>query len=495
MSSIYALPRAVATVANMYSFTDSSSLIAPQSGILLGKHASTWVWSGSQRSALVLGPTRSGKTTSIIIPNIFCAPGAVVATSTKQDVMDATATARQRSGHCIVFDPFHSVSPATSVERVGWSPLHASSTWDGALAMARSMVRSSQQRSQSDSGGMDHWSERSSALLACLLFSARRGDEPMASVLNWTDRHHAEPAFENLITQVGDVHPSVALLEGILSTEAKERSAIFSTTSGVLGAYRSESVLRSTEGSLIDPQSFVEGPNTLYICAPASQQQLIAPIVVGLLTDIQHAAYRRPREAPPTLFALDELANIAPLPDLPQLVSEGAGQGVLTIGCLQDLSQARARWGREADGLLSLFSTTLVLPGIADMNTLRSLHSLAGRSVALQSSESLSFDRKGRASKSKSVTESRQPRLDIDQIAQGRQGSGLLVDDRKQLGWIELTASYRDAPWRDLLADRSRQGVGHQGFDRLLSDPQRDHDEVVHDPRTRRAGGSPERAR
>jgi len=42
------------------------------------------------------------------------------------------------------------------------------------------------------------------------------------------------------------------------------------------------------------------------------------------------------------------------------MVSEGAGQGVLTLACLQDLSQARGRWGGAAEGFLSLFGTTVV---------------------------------------------------------------------------------------------------------------------------------------
>ena len=78
------------------------------------------------------------------------------------------------------------------------------------------------------------------------------------------------------------------------------------------------------------------------------------------------------------LLALDEVANIAPLPDLPQLVVEGGGQGVLTLACLQDLSQARARWGPEADGWLSLFGATVMLRGIEDVKTLETLSTLAG---------------------------------------------------------------------------------------------------------------------
>ena len=82
--------------------------------------------------------------------------------------------------------------------------------------------------------------------------------------------------------------------------------------------------------------------------------------------------------SPPLLLALDELANIAPLHDLPTLVAEGGSQGVVTLACLQDLAQARARWDREADGFLSLFGTKLVLPGIGDTRTLEAISLLAG---------------------------------------------------------------------------------------------------------------------
>ena len=44
------------------------------------------------------------------------------------------------------------------------------------------------------------------------------------------------------------------------------------------------------------------------------------------------------------------------------------------MACLQDLSQARDRWGEAAaDGFLSLFQTKLILTGIADTRTLEAI--------------------------------------------------------------------------------------------------------------------------
>jgi TraM recognition site of TraD and TraG len=71
------------------------------------------------------------------------------------------------------------------------------------------------------------------------------------------------------------------------------------------------------------------------------------------------------------LFMLDECANIAPIPDLPAMLSEAGGQGLQTVVVLQDLSQARRHWKADADGLLTLFGAKAILSGIADTTTLK----------------------------------------------------------------------------------------------------------------------------
>ena len=60
------------------------------------------------------------------------------------------------------------------------------------------------------------------------------------------------------------------------------------------------------------------------------------------------AASAGARLDPPLLLALDEIGNLAPLPSLPALMSEGGGSGITTLTVLQSLSQARDRWGEQA---------------------------------------------------------------------------------------------------------------------------------------------------
>ncbi|MGH9044895.1 MAG: type IV secretory system conjugative DNA transfer family protein [Acidimicrobiales bacterium] len=423
-------------------------------GLYLGLGDHGTAWSGRERSTLVLGPSRSGKTSSLVVPNILTARGATVSTSTKPDVLMATASARRRVGWTMLFDPSGSVDVPRGVLKVGWSPLNAAFEWDGALAIADAMVRAARgdNRGARASDG-DHWRERASSLLAPVLHAAAISSTPMGDVLSWVDRHDGARALKTL----DDAHADPAasdVLAGILATDEREQSGIWSTASGVLSAYRSRSAIESTKAPYLDVSEFCSQASTLYVCAPGRSQQLLAPLVVGLLCEITDAAYERARTHgpdPPVVFALDEVANIAPLPDLPAIVSEGAGQGLLTLACLQDLSQARSRWGRDAEGFLSLFGTTVVLPGIADIATLQALSTLAGEVTRPVQTLGVSEGNRRRLTRSVSTTIALRKRLPPDVIARGVAGLAMALDAGANIGWVKLT------PFFDRLLEAPRR--------------------------------------
>ena len=102
-------------------------------GLYLGHDATGWHYAEPQHSVLVLGPPRSGKTSALLIPNVLSANGAVVTTSTKTDVLDATMDARSTVGVCHLFDPSGSVPDRPDVHRLRWSPLPGCASWRTAL--------------------------------------------------------------------------------------------------------------------------------------------------------------------------------------------------------------------------------------------------------------------------------------------------------------------------------------------------------------------------
>jgi type IV secretion system protein VirD4 len=430
--------------------------------IYVGSGTRGWMWAGVECSTLVLGPPRSGKTSSLVIPNILLCDGPVVSTSTKPDVMLATARSRAAGdGWAFLYDPSGEVECPPGVERVGWSPLTGAARWDAAVVTADAMVGAS--RLQGHRAAEHHWTERAGALVSTLLHAAATGELPMRDVLRWIDRHHGDQALE-ILSSAGPDSPAADLLAGILATDTREQSGIWSTASGVLSAYRTQSALDSTRLAPIDFDSFCSGPHTLYVCSTGRRQAQFAPLVVGVLGDVRDATYARAKEGrggSPTLLALDEVANIAPVPDLPAMVSEGGGQGLLVLACLQDLSQARQRWGVAADGFLSLFGTTVVLRGIADTKTLNDLSALAGAHEVATTTVNRSVGRWGRIQPSTSVGPSLRPRLPVDAVARGLPGRALVLGPHKEVQEVGLTPAHEHSPWRELLTPgRSRGAIG-----------------------------------
>ena len=331
----------------------------------------------SERAVLLLGPPRAGKTSAVIIPALLSHIGPAVSTSTKNDVAQATLTARSRDGQTWVFDPTGAAGGPGGSRELRWSPVPSSTAWDGALLMARAMTH------QIGAGTTDrsHWASRAQALLAPLLHAAAVHGRDMETVVDWVMRHELDQAGI-LLEDERCSQLAFSTLLGLLNTEERERSSIFSATADALQAYTSETALRAARDPNFNAHAFARSSDTVYIHAPAEEQAAAAPIVCGLLSEIRRATYRAHANRQLThgrmLFALDEVANIAPLPELPQIASEGGGQGLTLLAALQDLSQARQRWGQQADGFLTLFGTKLILPGIADPKTLEAMSQMLG---------------------------------------------------------------------------------------------------------------------
>jgi type IV secretion system protein VirD4 len=395
--------------------------------LYVGQGARGPAWAHPGHAVLVLGPPRSGKTTAVVVPNVLAAPGPVISTSTKPDVLRATLTARAAQGRCWLLDPTGTVPTPQGTTRLQWSPVCAAADWDEALVTARVMVTAARPGGRYGEAG--HWSERAEALLSSLLHAAALSGGGMATVVHWVLGHDAGPAQATVAGHGATM--ANAVLAGLAATDHRELSAIWSTTSGVLAAYRADAALRETGPANFETASFPRSGDTVYICAPARYQTLVAPIVVAFMEQVRAAAYRAAAQGTlplPLTLVLDEVANIAPLPDLPAMVSEGGGQGVLTLACLQDLSQARYRWGEQASGFPSLFGTKLVLPGIADLPTLQLVSRLGGEvNVPHRSTSQGPWWAPGHGARTVSWGTQRQPRIPVNAVRELAPHTGIVI--------------------------------------------------------------------
>ncbi len=394
---------------------------------------------------LVLGPPRSGKTRSIVIPNILLAPGPVIATSTKSDLVEATSRERSKSGRVIAIDPSGSVPLSEDVERRYWSPIDPTGTYSDAIAVTRAMIDASILM-DGGRGGYSHWIERSASLVAPLIHAAQIAGYEMDTLMVWLNRRECrDPA--GILKACGE-EMALDSLGSVMLCEERERSGIFSTAVGLLGSFNFPEVHQQDHLARFDSREFLNSNDTLYVVSPSHIQKLIAPVLVGMIDEVKNRSFqmsadpRRDHGRQPLSLILDEMANIAPLGSINSILSEGASQKVMLLGALQDLSQARTRWGRSAEGFLTLFGSTLVFPGISDLASLHQLSAISGEIQFDSISRSYSGSLLGRFTGPRGLTKSTgsRPALEPWQIARSKGGQGFLFRRAHEVRRVTLTA-------------------------------------------------------
>ncbi|MGH9123196.1 MAG: type IV secretory system conjugative DNA transfer family protein [Acidimicrobiales bacterium] len=426
---------------------DLRPLLARRPGggrLVLGRVGGRLVATEPGHSVLVFGPTQSGKTTGLAIPALLEWDGPVVATSVKDDLVGHTRAFRSGLGETWVFDPTGSVPAAGAPS--SWSPLVASATWSGAQRVAQAMVGATP--AQTGMTDAAFWYQTAAKLLAPLLLAAERGSRPLADVVRWTNLQETEEP--QLLLELAAEVEALQSLRASIGRDERLRSSIYTTLETVLAPYEDPLVARSAEHSLIDPERLLKGRNTLYLCGPAHEQARVQGVFSALVGAVVHAAVARYERLgpldPPLLVVLDEAANIAPIQNLDQLASTGAGMGIQLVTICQDLAQLQSRYGTDrARSIANNHRAKVALSGISDIGTLDTLSGLAGEQAVRQHTMTAEH-REGRRSTTTSVSYRRL--APADELRRIPPGWGLLIYGHLAPARMALRPWYRDAALR-----------------------------------------------
>ena len=406
--------------------------------ITLGRHGGKLVAAERGQSVLAIAPTQSGKTTALAIPNILAWDGPVVALSIKTDLVRDTIDARRRVGTVAVFDP----TDATGIERTqGWTPLPNCRTWAAARRIARTITDAANTKESMADG--DFWNSAAAKLLAPLLFAAASAGLTMDTLIAWVDTQEESEVLA-ILEEAGD-EEALNALRANWSRDERQRSSIYTTLETILEAYADRGVLEHSRAPEIRAEWFLDGgAHTIYLCASAREQRRLRPVFITLLDELLEAAYAKASAEgkalePSLLLVLDEVANIAPLPELDVIASTAAGHGIQLLTLLQDLAQAQDRWGRErAETLMNNHRARLLGAGLADERALEWARRMLGDTAIVQRS------RTSGDSGRRSITEGEhfRPLAAPNVVRERSAGSALLVYGSLRPAWIRLQPWY-----------------------------------------------------
>jgi type IV secretion system protein VirD4 len=441
--------------------TDLASLRhgGAQAGRLaLGRHRGRLLYAEARHALVAFGPPQSGKSAGLAVPALLEWDGPAVASSIKTDLLACTADRRRTLGAVQIFDPF-SLSGMPSHT---WSPLRASGTWDGALETAWRLAAAGELDQRGVEGG-DFWAVAAEQRLAPLLYIAAASGLDMDAVVRWTygqggrELDAALAALTGSATDEPQAEAAHAAYDALRAFEAqadRTRTSIEATAQGLLRAYRFRRVLDSARGAEIDADALLDGPGTLYLIGDAKASKLLRPIFLALLSEIVDRAYERAtlaggRLALPLLLCLDEAGNVAPLPNLAEIASTAPSHNIQLVSIFHDLAQARSRYGRQAETVVNSHRARMLLPGVADLDTLRYFADLVGEEEVRETSRTTGA---GSGGGTRTSSRRRRPLLAAEALRQMPERHALLLYGRLPPAEIALRMWFSDRRLRRLAA-------------------------------------------
>ncbi len=348
-------------------------------------HTGLDCYSSIRQSTYVVGPSESGKTSCVVIPEALDHDGPLLAISSRADVMAATWQARADRGQVRVYDPLRQV---TALPVVRWDVVRDCA--DPTVAMRRAQtLMSSVDMSGVDNGGA--WKSRGQAILRNLLHAAAVSGGDISTVLRWSfDQTTVEPAT---ILQRSALAPEswATLQYQAIQTPERQRAGYYMPIENAMDCFMHPAVLDTCTpppDEHFDTMSFFfdsAGKSTVYLLAQRNQAVGVLDLLAALMEEIIHHARDlgqfsdNNRLDPALKLLVDEAPSTATLTQLPDLIADGGGRGIPTTMVVQDRAQAIDRWGlHAAQSMWGAATLRMVLPGVTSQEELREIAGYVG---------------------------------------------------------------------------------------------------------------------
>ncbi|MFF9157617.1 type IV secretory system conjugative DNA transfer family protein [Streptomyces sp. NPDC014846] len=383
-----------------------------------------------EETVLIVAPPREGKTSQLIMPWILDFPGSVLATSSKTDVLYATAKSREKYGPVMVLDP---TGLSNWPLQLQWAITDGCEDFTVARKRAETLAGTAKSDEGTKNGG--YFMMNAQMLMTCWLHAAALEGLSGMDILRWATAPTERQPVDILAT-----HGQENLARALAAQHAaapEERSASWRTAEQSILALYDQKVANIFGKSARDKDNFsitrwLTDGGTVFLIGEEDEGSSLAPILAAfsraILDTAKIIAARSPngRLDPPLGVLGDELANVAPLPQIPSLMSVSGSQNIFLCAVLQNLAQAHERWGEL--GVRKMFAAAtikVILGGVSDEQELQTYSKLAGEFE--EDTESVSDDG-DRASIS--ISTRRRAVLEPGDIRQIKEREGLVVHRR-----------------------------------------------------------------
>ncbi|ANP55947.1 hypothetical protein J2Z21_007766 [Streptomyces griseochromogenes] len=301
--------------------------------------------------AVLYGPPTSRQATAT--QAIQDAPGPTVVVTSNPALWADTKDARAKLGPTLLYDPAHLCdTPA----RLHWSPTTGCEDRQTALQRATALLSPVRPTAKIDQAVAD----TATTLLRSYLHAAALENRTIRHVHRWSQGTQVQDAVRTLRTHPSAAPGAAGELEAALTAHPERRDVAQELTSRALSSLFTVNIREACTPNRSDAlalDSFVHEGGTLYVVGESIEDPRTNPGAMPLLTALVSGVVERGRRMaersssgrldPPLTLVLDDIAAVAPLPQLPDLLATGSDQGLPTLALLRSREQARARWPHQ----------------------------------------------------------------------------------------------------------------------------------------------------
>lgn len=296
------------------------------------------------RHLLTVAPTRSGKGTTQIVPNLLTYEGSMLVIDPKGENALITAKRRQDMGQDVhIVDPWgiasvEGIEPAT-FNPLDWLDIRDPDITENAMLLADALVVAN---NHADS----FWDEEAKALLQGLILyvasdSAYDGRRTLGEVRNiLTSKPEEQDAVLN--DMAGSMHRIIASTGArTMQKDDKLRANVMASAQAHTHFLESERITKSMDTSSFRFEDLKAQPTTIYLVLPADRLNAFGRwlrLLVQQAITI-NARNIETKPAKPVLFILDEFAAMGKLTMIEQAYGLMAGYGMQLWGIVQDFNQ------------------------------------------------------------------------------------------------------------------------------------------------------------
>ncbi|MET9777320.1 TraM recognition domain-containing protein [Streptomyces sp. NPDC006367] len=297
------------------------------------------------------GPPDTRRSTAV--DALRAAEGAALVVTSSPALWQETKDARAKLGPVLLYDPAHLCdTPA----RLHWSPTSGCEDRQTATARAAGLLAPVRPTARLDQAVGD----TAELLLRSYLHAAAVDGRTVRHVHRWSQGLQVQDAVRVLRTSPKAAPGAAGELEGALTAHPDRRDMAQQLTARALAALSTVNIREACTPNRTDAltlDSFVHEQGTLYVVGESIEDPRTSPGAMPLLTALVSSVVEHGRRVaersssgrldPPLTLVLDDVAAVAPLPQLPELLATGADRGMPTLALLRSREQGRTRWPHD----------------------------------------------------------------------------------------------------------------------------------------------------